>query len=193
MYDISVSNMCSNRQLLELIFIFIFLIQEIPLANGFICEDHDLDTNINFNTILKICELYQTEIQDKGDIGPYDILILKEKISNVLLKISSLSNNSDFINNSENFIEDVIAYFNPSCVYSTNSDFEFAKRLTKSIPYKKVLPKITNQTFLSHRSGELIIIHDLSLLSWIKEVSKKFFCHFVVLEKLKLNLLFSLL
>ena len=165
--------MCSNSQLLQLIFIFI--IQEITLGNGFICEDHDFDTNINFNTILKICELYQTEIQDKGDIGPYDILILKEKINNVLLKISSLSNNSDFINNSENFIEDVIAYFNPSCVYSTNSDFEFAKRLTKSIPYKElVLPKITNQTFLSHRSGELIIIHDLSLFHWIKEVRKKY-------------------
>ena len=158
---------------LQLIFILILILQEHTLANTFICEDHDLDTNINFN-VLKICELYQTEIQDRGDISPYDKLILKEKINNVLLKISSL-NNSDFINTSSKiFIEDMIAYFHPPCVYSTNSNFVFAKRLAKYIPYKKVLPKITNQTFLSHRSGELIIIHDLSLFHWIKEVRKKY-------------------
>ena len=117
----SVLNMYSNSQLQLIFIIFIFIIQEIALVNGFICEDHDFDTNINFN-ILKICELYQTEIQDRGDIGPYDILILKEKINNVLLKISSLSeNNSDFINSSENFIEDIIAHFHPSGVYSINS------------------------------------------------------------------------
>ena len=92
----------------------------------------------------------------------------------MLLKISSLSeNNSDFINSSENFTEYIIAHFHSSGVYSINSEFEFAKRLTKAIPYKEVLPKITNQTFLSHKSGELIFIQDLSLFSWIKEVSKK--------------------
>ena len=153
--------------------IFIFIIQEYTSTKAFICENHDLDISINLN-VLKICELYQTEIQDRGDISPYDKLILKEKINNVLLKISSL-NNSDFINTSSKiFIEDMIAYFHPPCVYSTNSNFVFAKRLAKYIPYKKVLPKITNQTFLSHRSGELIIIHDLSLFHWIKEVRKKY-------------------
>ena len=153
--------------------IFIFIIQEYTLTNAFICENHDLDISIDLN-VLKICELYQTEIQDRGDISPYDKLILREKINNVLLKISSL-NNSDFINTSSKiFIEDMIAYFHPPCVYSTNSNFVFAKRLAKYIPYKKVLPKITNQTFLSHRSGELIIIHDLSLFHWIKEVRKKY-------------------
>ena len=156
---------------LQLIFIFIFIIQEHTLANTFICENHDLDTNINFN-VLKICELYQTEIQDRGDISPYDKLILKEKINYMLSKISSL-NNSDFIDTSSTkFIEDMITYFHPSCVYSTNSDFEVAKRLSKYIPYKKVRPNITNRTFLSHRSGELIIIDDLSLFSWIIGVSK---------------------
>ena len=90
--------------------IFIFIIQEYTLTNAFICENHDLDISINLN-VLKICELYQTEIQDRGDISPYDKLILKEKINNMLLKISSL-NSSDFIDTSSTkFIEDIISYF----------------------------------------------------------------------------------